>query len=315
MDASALARELDNLGKSWSSLEWWLDFWTVLVVVGVVVELFVIIVEYIHDWRDFKRGTIHSPEKPTLLIFGLGFLGAVLVAIGVAGEFQIHTKAGKIETDMRDTTRKLVSIVEGEAGKANERARKAKERAQKLENENLKLRERLAPRHLTPKQQRLVASKLRQFSGQRINMFSYAGDDEVAGITRDIGSALAGKNGAGWVLASATGQELNRSALGVIVETSPELMSALSVPKNIPNRDRDEARTVQRVAVALVKALRSVCIDAEGPTPGPLGNRTPSLSSISLQAFKGDTDPKAKIKITIARHSYSPTLACRTEAR
>jgi hypothetical protein len=270
-------------------------------VAGVVVELVVIISEYTKNWRDFKRGTIHSSEKPSVLIFGLGFLGAGLVAIGVAGEFQIHTKAGKIETDMRDTTRKLVSIVEGEAGKANERARKAKERAQKLENENLKLRERLAPRHLMPEHQRLVANRLRRFSGQRVNMFSYAGDDEVAGITRDIRSALSGKHGAGWIITSATGQELDRAGLGVIVEIAPEVAAALSVPTNIPNTERDEARKVQKVAEDLVKVLCSVSIDVQGPTPGPVGNRTPSFSSLSRQAFKGDEDPKAKIKITIAR--------------
>jgi hypothetical protein len=85
MDASSLARDLDNLEKSWSSIDSSLSFWTILVVVGVAVELLVIITEYAHDWRDFKRGTIHSPDKPSILIFGFGFLGAALVAIGVAG--------------------------------------------------------------------------------------------------------------------------------------------------------------------------------------------------------------------------------------
>jgi hypothetical protein len=118
MDASALARALDNFEKSWSSLDWWLDFWTILVVVGVAVELAVLITEYIHDWRDFRRATIHSPDRPKLVVFSLGFIGAGLVAIGVAGEFRVHIKAGKIETGIRDTTRQLVAIAETEAGDA-----------------------------------------------------------------------------------------------------------------------------------------------------------------------------------------------------
>ena len=46
MDVFALASALDNLEKSWSSLDWWLNFWTILVVVGVAVELVVLITEY-----------------------------------------------------------------------------------------------------------------------------------------------------------------------------------------------------------------------------------------------------------------------------
>src|SRR5260370_28175598 len=118
MDASALARELDNLEKSSSSLDWWLDFWTILVVVGVGVDLIVLIVEYVHEWRDFKRGTIHPPEKPSLILFGLGFLGVGLVAIGVAGEFRVHIQAGKIETNIRDATRQLVALVNKDAADA-----------------------------------------------------------------------------------------------------------------------------------------------------------------------------------------------------
>jgi len=82
MDASSLARDLDNLEKSWSSLDWWLNFWTIIVVVGVAVELLVIITEYAHALRDFKRGIIHSPDKPSILIFSIGFLGAALTACG-----------------------------------------------------------------------------------------------------------------------------------------------------------------------------------------------------------------------------------------
>ncbi len=60
------------------------------------------------------------------MVFGLGFLGTALVAVGLAGEFRIHVKAGKIETDMRDDTRQLVAI-------ANERASKAEENAAALD--------------------------------------------------------------------------------------------------------------------------------------------------------------------------------------
>jgi hypothetical protein len=142
MDASALAKALDSLEQSWSSLDWWLNFWTIVVVIGVAVELIVLITEYTHEWRDFKRGIIHAPEKPSLIIFGLGFLGAGMVAIGVAGEFRIHVKAGKIETDMRNDTRQLVAI-------ANERASKAEEHAAALDLARVQIEKSMEWRHLS----------------------------------------------------------------------------------------------------------------------------------------------------------------------
>jgi len=108
MDASALAKLLDTLETSWAALDLWLNVFTFMVVVGVAIELFVLIIEYRHDWRDFARGVIHSPGKPSLVVFGVGFIGAALVALGVAGELRIHVKAGRIETDMRDVTKQLV---------------------------------------------------------------------------------------------------------------------------------------------------------------------------------------------------------------
>lgn len=154
MDVSSLARDLANLENSWSSLDWWLNFWTIIVVVGVGVELLVIITEYAQGWQDFKRGTIHSPDKPSILIFGLGFLGAALVAIGVAGELRIHVKAGKIEADMRDKTRQLVALVEGEAANANAEAAR-------LQLENSKIIAALRQPTLSDADQKTIADKVR----------------------------------------------------------------------------------------------------------------------------------------------------------
>lgn len=135
MDPSAIARDLANLEKSWSSLDWWLNFWTIFVVIGVVVELAVLIAEFSDGWHDFKRATIHSPEKPSFAIYGLGFLGAALVAIGVTGEFRVHSRAGKVETDIRSDYLKLIEI-------ADDRAKTAITHGEELEKEEDTLRKR-----------------------------------------------------------------------------------------------------------------------------------------------------------------------------
>ena len=114
-DELALINRLTNLESSWKTLDLWLKFWILLVVIGVATEIVVILYEYFRDLRDFSRGIIHSPDKPSIRLLVFALTGAGLVAIGVAGEFFIHIKAGRVETDMRDITGHLVAL-------ANERA-------------------------------------------------------------------------------------------------------------------------------------------------------------------------------------------------
>lgn len=152
MDVSTLHTALGELEASWASLDWWLNFWTVLVVVGVALELLVLVTEYLHGWRDFERGTIHSPERPSIVIFGIGFLGAALVALGVAGEFRVHVKAGKIEVDMRNNNENLVVALNrastASLDKAKEEAgialEKERQKTARFQRENIAAQKQLA---------------------------------------------------------------------------------------------------------------------------------------------------------------------------
>ena len=213
MDASTLARELDTLETSWSSLDGWLKFWTALVVVGVVIEPLVIACEFRHDWKDFKRSVIYNPERPSILLLLLSLLGAGLVALGVAGEFRIHTQAGKVESDMRSKSLELVAITQKSASDANERTRilevqikgydkeisDANERAAgaqktaeserlervRLETRLVALRRQSAARRLSGKQQEKLADLLRPKPTPLLVAW-YPGDNE----SRDLGNDL-----------------------------------------------------------------------------------------------------------------------------
>jgi hypothetical protein len=118
MDESALKIILDNLDVSRSSLHGWLHFWTFLVVVGVVLEVVFVVWEYAEDIHDFRRGIMHPPEKPSVLLLVLGLLGAGLVAVGVAGELYIDVQAGKVETEIRKVNELRISLLTKEAGDA-----------------------------------------------------------------------------------------------------------------------------------------------------------------------------------------------------
>ncbi len=186
MDALALSRKLDSLEKSWSGLDSLLNFWTLLVVAGVVIEVFVLVIEYRHEWKDFRRGTIHTPDKPSLLLFLLGMAGATLVAIGVAGEFRIHVEAGKIETDIRDNTRQLVSLADADAAKASERASKNEKDAAEIRLRAEHLAELLAWRTISKEQAVRLTKNLAPFAGQRIDVFWYADDAEAEQFSNQL---------------------------------------------------------------------------------------------------------------------------------
>src|SRR5437016_5084535 len=134
MDESALRTLLKSLEASWSSLDSWLNFWSALVVIGVALEIFVIIKEHREDLHEFRRGILRPPTKPSTSLLVLGLLGAALVTGGVAGEFMIRVKAGKIETDIRTTSDRLVEVVSTEAGNAKASADSAADAAERAKS-------------------------------------------------------------------------------------------------------------------------------------------------------------------------------------
>src|SRR5215467_9563353 len=101
-DPTALRKLLDSLDACRSSLHWRQDVCAFLVVVGVVSETAFVIWEYLSERRDFRRGSIHSPERPSRLKFGLEMIDVALVAFGVAGELYFAAKIDTLETRLRD---------------------------------------------------------------------------------------------------------------------------------------------------------------------------------------------------------------------
>ncbi|MFI5069553.1 MAG: hypothetical protein ACHP8A_01580 [Terriglobales bacterium] len=129
MDESALRRALASLDDCSSSQHWWLGFWTFLVATGVALEIVFVIWEYIDDLRDCKRSLLYPPVKPNLPLFALGFLGAALVAAGVAGELFVESKIATVETCIRKGNDQLSLLLSREAGDAAQSAKTAHDEA------------------------------------------------------------------------------------------------------------------------------------------------------------------------------------------
>lgn len=125
MDESALRISLAILEMRRSSLSPLLELCTWLVVVGLLVDGFVIVSEYVEGLHDFRRGVIHPPERPSAFLLLLGLGGTFLIAGGVAGELFFQSKIGTIETEMRLTSDRIVVLVSTEAGDAKTSAKGA----------------------------------------------------------------------------------------------------------------------------------------------------------------------------------------------
>jgi len=125
MDESALRALIASLEASSSSDHWWLEVCTALVAIGVLFEVIFVIWEYVDQLHDFRGGIVHPPERPNMLLFALGLLGAGLVAIGVAGEFRFEAKIESTETSIRKANDDLFLLLSKEAGDAKTSAANA----------------------------------------------------------------------------------------------------------------------------------------------------------------------------------------------
>jgi hypothetical protein len=167
-DESALRSALATLDEFSSSLHRWLVAWTSLVALGVALEVVFVVWEYLDELRDFKRGTIHPPERPRTTLFVLGLLGAVLVAAGVSGELWKESQIAKLETCIRKGNDALFLILSKEAGDAATSATIARREAEAV----AKLAAAQGPRaKLLNNVARELAGKLAPFAGQRVGLF------------------------------------------------------------------------------------------------------------------------------------------------
>jgi hypothetical protein len=116
---------------------------------------------------------------------------------------------------------------------------------------------------------------LRIFSAQKINLFAYTGEFEVASITRELIDALRAPTGANWIIAVSSGTETGRAVHGILVEIKS-------------NSDKQS----HAAAAALVSILKEQSLEVYGPTSAP--NTGARMSS-------GSFDPDASITVTVGK--------------
>jgi hypothetical protein len=154
------------------SLATWLEIFTALVVVGLIVEygpeIFIDIVE----------------KKPP----SSGLVGGLLITIGVAGELLIGFRANRKEAELREVNDLIIA-------EANERAARAEQSAAEATLARVKIEEKLAPRKLTEAARADLVEALAPFEGRKVDVVIYdVYEDEVhrLGVSLDETFKLAG---------------------------------------------------------------------------------------------------------------------------
>src|ERR1017187_10380000 len=211
MDPSALSSSIatlrssiKDLESSSSSLESLLYFFVALVVIGVVLEVGFVIWEYSEEREEYQRGTIRSPQKPSVWKLSFELLGALLVAIGVAGELGVDVKSGTIQTELRTKNGELIQLLEGASSAALITAAQSEKDAAQLRKDaeglkkaaedervaRLRLEAQIQPREYTASEQKRIIDSCDPFAGQFVNVRSQPYDVEGAVFAYSLAQVL-----------------------------------------------------------------------------------------------------------------------------
>jgi hypothetical protein len=171
-----------------------------------VLEVIFVIWEFAEDLHDFRRGFIHPPDKPSVLLLVFGLFGATLVAVGVAGEFREEAKIESAETQIRAANDELYLLLSKEAGDAAKSAKTAHDEADAVGKETRAIEERLgvasarltaleariAWRTVSDKQKKKLSDELQAFKGEKVAVIWTISDPEQDAFGRQLVEALKG---------------------------------------------------------------------------------------------------------------------------
>ncbi|MGA7522977.1 MAG: hypothetical protein WBW84_10875 [Acidobacteriaceae bacterium] len=206
---SALESSLKTVGQSsgqWETLAW---VCSVGVAFGVAAEIIGIIWQYRDDLRDWRRGIIRPPDRPSRGKLWFEAAATVLVVAGIFGEAGASLKLASINSQLRSITSELraksdqlLALVTQEAGSAATSAQKAHREADVVSSEALELSQQLTKQDLREhllqnkrNRDRFVAI-LKPFTGQKFDIRPCTLDDsEVTSLSLVLYGAMLD---AGW---------------------------------------------------------------------------------------------------------------------
>lgn len=213
-DPSALERSISALEQGISVLEskikilesslpweYWIEVFTFLVAVGVVMELRVIWLERhdeMEEWALAHFGVHWSERRPPIRKSIWGFGSVLLITVGVMGEFGVGLKIASINVRIRGESADLRDKNAELRSKSDQLVALLHEETEGIKLENTQLRAIVQPRTISLSARQTLADKLRQFApsfkDRNVKLVSQVSDAEGVVFAREIYAIL---NGAG----------------------------------------------------------------------------------------------------------------------
>jgi hypothetical protein len=179
---SALEREIATLDKSSGSWEWPLAGCTLVVAIGVAMEIFVVQRDHKEEMEEWHVCEL-VPKRPSLTKVCLEIASVVLVTAGILGELGIGLWISHINGDLRSKNSQLRT-------NSDQLVALLTKETQDEISARVKLQARVAWRRLSKEQQSVLTDHLKQFSGMRVGVSYLGGNPEASDFAKDIAAAL-----------------------------------------------------------------------------------------------------------------------------
>jgi hypothetical protein len=178
---------IESSEQTLGTLRIFLVIFTSLVAIGLVLEYKTPLYLIARGLLKFVSFKSNSFDRCALRRMCWHFLGALLVTIGVAGEFVVEYEQTGAESDLSRASAEARENLNAEAARA-------REDAAKIKAENLKLEAQITPRRLDLDQQVKIAENCKGsknlFMGKRIKLVSYSLDTESFVLAEQIVEVL-----------------------------------------------------------------------------------------------------------------------------
>lgn len=186
---SALEKDIAALESQSSGLEPWLGRYTLLVAIGVTLEIFVVIFDHRKEVGEWLFCEL-IPEGPSRKKLGIEIASIILVIIGVMGEFGIGLWISHINGILRSKNGELRAASDQLVALVTSDAEEAKRQANAADLARVQLEASMEWRKLSKEQERKLCSELGPKLAKKYHVNAFVGDMETTLYAFSIGEAL-----------------------------------------------------------------------------------------------------------------------------
>jgi hypothetical protein len=191
---SALESEVKALESSSAPLERSLPWATAVVVLGLLMEFWVIWREHRDEWDAFWLGIVRLADRPSTRKYVVELLSVSFITLGVFCEFAIGIKIASLNNALRGKSAELRSKNADLRIASDHLVALINKEAQHEKLARIEIEERVEWRRLSDRQIADIGQALRVFAGRGAYFVYPLGDEEAGTFMEDIKAALCAAN-------------------------------------------------------------------------------------------------------------------------